>query len=156
MRELAERITSGRKAIALAKQRGLDTSEWERRLIELFAEAGREPTIDEGMEPWMLWEWRRVSIPDWRRILKESTEKGDTRIREGTVRPGRPTSRTGRQIQDRRSRLIHAGFGGSGERGAVTPRAELNGRTAWDGTGRADRCRRSASGLTYERGVSFG
>ena len=28
-----------------------------------------------GLECWILEEWRRVSIPDWRRILKESIEK---------------------------------------------------------------------------------
>jgi hypothetical protein len=79
MRELAERITRGRKAIALAKRRGEDTSGWECRLKELLAEAGREPAVEEGLEPWMLWEWRRVSIPEWRRILKESVESGDQR-----------------------------------------------------------------------------
>ncbi len=32
-------------------------------------------------EPWVLQEWRRVSIPDWRRILQESIDHGD-RLRE--------------------------------------------------------------------------
>jgi acyl-CoA reductase-like NAD-dependent aldehyde dehydrogenase len=27
----------------------------------------------------MLWEWRRVSIPEWRRILQESIAVGDQR-----------------------------------------------------------------------------
>jgi hypothetical protein len=27
----------------------------------------------------MLWEWRRASIPEWRRILRESIEGGDKR-----------------------------------------------------------------------------
>ena len=76
-RTLAENIARGRKAIALARKRGLDTSEWEQRLKELFEEAGREPDLEEGLEPWMLWEWRRVSIPEWRRILRESIESGD-------------------------------------------------------------------------------
>jgi hypothetical protein len=77
MRELAERVARGRKAIALAKSRGLDTSEWELCLKELFDEAGRKPTFEEGLEPLMLWEWRRISIPEWRRILRESIDKGD-------------------------------------------------------------------------------
>jgi hypothetical protein len=77
MREIAERITRGRKAIALAKRQGVDTSEWECRLKELLAEAGREPAVEEGLEPWMLWEWRRVSMPEWRRILQESIDKAD-------------------------------------------------------------------------------
>ena len=77
MRELAERISRGRQAVRIAKQRGMDTSEWKRRLEELFATAGREPEVQEGMEPWMLWEWRRVSIPLWRNILEESVSKAD-------------------------------------------------------------------------------
>lgn len=28
-------------------------------------------------ECWLLEEWRRISIPDWRRILKESSETGN-------------------------------------------------------------------------------
>jgi hypothetical protein len=56
MRELAERVQRGRRAINLARRRGLDTSEWECHLEELFAEAGREPTLEAGVEPWMLWE----------------------------------------------------------------------------------------------------
>lgn len=79
MREIAERVIRGRKAIALAKSRGLDTTAWECRLIELFADAGREPAQEEGVEPWMLWEWRRVSTPEWRDILRMSIDRGDTR-----------------------------------------------------------------------------
>jgi hypothetical protein len=30
----------------------------------------------------MLWEWRRVSNPEWRRILGESVEQGDNRREE--------------------------------------------------------------------------
>jgi hypothetical protein len=78
-RTLADNIGRGRKAITLAKSRGLDTSEWERHLKELFKEAGRRPTFEEGLEPLMLWEWRRVSIPEWRRILQESADCGDER-----------------------------------------------------------------------------
>ncbi|MFQ6030920.1 MAG: hypothetical protein ACE5Q6_25935 [Dehalococcoidia bacterium] len=83
--ELAERVRRGRKAIALARSQGRDTTEWERRLKELFEEAGQEPATGEGVEPWMLWEWRRVSIPEWRRILKVSLDSGDSR-REGYAR----------------------------------------------------------------------
>jgi hypothetical protein len=82
MRELAERVQRGRRAINLARRRGSDTSEWECRLEELFAEAGREPTLEAGVEPWMLWEWRRASIPEWRRILQESIDQGDSRRAE--------------------------------------------------------------------------
>jgi hypothetical protein len=80
--ELAERVIRGRRAIALAKQRGMDTIQWEQYLNELLAEAGREPTNEEGLNPWMLWEWRRVSIPEWRRILLGSIDKGDSRQEE--------------------------------------------------------------------------
>lgn len=81
-RTLADNIARGRKAITLAKSQGLDTSEWERRLKELFEEAGRKPGIEEGLEPLMLWEWRRVSIPEWQRILRESVDSGDSRREE--------------------------------------------------------------------------
>ncbi|MFC2000146.1 hypothetical protein ACFLXE_05255 [Chloroflexota bacterium] len=33
---------------------------------------------DKGFHCWMLEEWRRVSIPDWQRILAQSIEQGDT------------------------------------------------------------------------------
>ena len=33
--------------------------------------------LREEAECWMLAEWRKISIPDWRRILKESISKGD-------------------------------------------------------------------------------
>jgi hypothetical protein len=82
MKELAERIERGRRAIALAKRQGIDTTEWQRRLKELMVEAGREPGQNEGLEPWMLWEWRRVSLPEWRRILREGVDHGDRRREE--------------------------------------------------------------------------
>jgi hypothetical protein len=82
MRELAERVARGRKAIALAKERGMDTTEWEQKLKQLFDEAGCKPAFEEGLEPLMLWEWRRVSIPEWRRILWESIDKGGSRREE--------------------------------------------------------------------------
>jgi hypothetical protein len=46
--ELAERVVRGRKAITLAKQRGMDTAVWERHLERLLAKAGLEPTLEEG------------------------------------------------------------------------------------------------------------
>lgn len=33
----------------------------------------------ETFEPWALQEWRRVTIPDWRRILQESIAQGDAK-----------------------------------------------------------------------------
>jgi hypothetical protein len=94
--ELAERVVRGRQAITLAKHRGMDTAVWERHLEKLLAKAGLEPTLEEGVEPWMLWEWRRVSIPEWRRILHESIAKQDRRatdyarwmLREVLLDPG--------------------------------------------------------------------
>lgn len=77
MSDLADRIQRGRSAIAEAKRRGMDTADWEAHLRSLFDHAGREP-IGEGAEPWMLWEWRRISIPEWRRVLAESIEQGTT------------------------------------------------------------------------------
>lgn len=77
--ELAERLHRGRLAIAIAKQRGLDTADWERHLHELFEKAGREPSLEEGRDPWMLWKWRRDTLPDWRRILQKSVSDGDKR-----------------------------------------------------------------------------
>ena len=79
---LADNIPRGRKAIALARQRGMDTAEWEHRLREPFDEAGNEPLPEARLEPWMLLEWRRVSIPDWRNILEEGIVGGDARREE--------------------------------------------------------------------------
>ena len=75
--ELAKRVSRGRHAIALAKRGGVDTSTWQRHLLELLDTAGRNPEQGEGFEPWMLWEWRRVSTPQWREILQDSLERGD-------------------------------------------------------------------------------
>lgn len=40
-------------------------------------ETGKESII-----PWMLEEWRRISIPDWHRILEESINSGDKKREE--------------------------------------------------------------------------
>jgi hypothetical protein len=75
--ELIERVRRGRLAISLAEKRGVDTSRWKHHLAQLMEEVWRIPERDEGFVPWILWEWRRVSIPDWRRILSEAIEQGD-------------------------------------------------------------------------------
>ena len=80
--EIAERVKRGRQAIFLARGQGVNTAEWEQHLAVLLDNAGREPTLAKALEPWMLWEWRRVSIPKWRRILKESIYLGDGRREE--------------------------------------------------------------------------
>ncbi len=80
--EIAERVKRGRQAIILAKCQGINTSDWEHHLAVLLDGAGREPTPTANLEPWMLWEWRRVSIPKWRRILQESIDLGDGRREE--------------------------------------------------------------------------
>ena len=73
--ELAERIHRGRQAIAMARKRNRDTSDWERHLANIVSEAGNQR--DNGLQPWVLWEWRRSSVPDWRRTLEESIRHGD-------------------------------------------------------------------------------
>ena len=80
--EIAERVRRGRQAIVLARHQGLDTTDWEQHLEAILDNAGREPTLEAGLEPWMLWEWRRVSIPKWRCILHESIDQGDGRREE--------------------------------------------------------------------------
>ena len=77
MNDMADRIGRGRRAVQIAKRRGLDTSDWERRLKELLATAGHEPEQDGACESWMLWEWRRESIPEWQEILQISIEDED-------------------------------------------------------------------------------
>ena len=77
--DLAERIHRGRRAISIARLNGLDTGQWESYLHDLLAEAGQEPAKTHDLEPWMLWEWRRISIPDWQRILQDSLNQGDSR-----------------------------------------------------------------------------
>ena len=75
--EVAERILRGRRAITIAKERGLDTADWERHLARLLEWAETEPGRGEGFEPWLLWEWQRVSIPQWQDILRWSIEHGN-------------------------------------------------------------------------------
>ena len=83
--DLAERVRRGRQAIVLAEVRGLETAEWRHYLQELLDTAGLKPGAAEGFEPWALWEWRRVSIPEWRGILATSVEQCD-RKREDYAR----------------------------------------------------------------------
>lgn len=47
---------------------------------EVLAELGKERAM--VFDCWVLDEWRRVSIPAWRRILSESIEKRDSRREE--------------------------------------------------------------------------
>ena len=79
---LTERIIKGRRAIKLARVRGIDTAAWERHLECLLNSAEVEPEVTEGRQPWMLWEWRRVSTPEWRRVLIQSINDGDTKREE--------------------------------------------------------------------------
>ncbi len=79
---LAERIRRGRRAITLARTRGLDTVEWERHIESLVSSAELEPRATEGLQPWILWEWRRVTTPEWRRVLIESIDDVDTKREE--------------------------------------------------------------------------
>jgi hypothetical protein len=74
---LAERVRRGKVAISMARQRGIDTSEWERHLRELEKQPGVDLVEVAGFEPWVLREWRRVSIPSWRRILNETILQSD-------------------------------------------------------------------------------
>mgnify|MGYP001404698946 CR=1 FL=1 len=75
---LAERVRRGKQAISIARQRGIDTSDWERHLHELESQTDHSPVEVAGFEPWVLREWRRLSIPDWRRILEKSITANDT------------------------------------------------------------------------------
>lgn len=80
--ELAERVRRGRQAIVLAEVRGLETAEWRRHLQELLDAASQEPGGYGSFEPWALWEWRRMSIPEWRGILTTSVEQRDRKREE--------------------------------------------------------------------------
>jgi len=76
MRDIADRIQKGRHAIAVAKARGLDTTKWEAHLRLLLIEAGKEP-VEGSAEPWLLWEWRRISLPQWREALEDAVAMED-------------------------------------------------------------------------------
>jgi len=82
MVQLGDRIRRGRRAITLARTRGLDTAEWERHLERLLITGELEPAVTEGRQPWMLWEWRRVTTPEWRLVLIQSIDDGDTKREE--------------------------------------------------------------------------
>ncbi|MFC2027128.1 hypothetical protein ACFLU3_00425 [Chloroflexota bacterium] len=47
---------------------------------EIMAELQRQR--DDQFIPWMLEEWRRISLPAWRRILSESIESNDVNREE--------------------------------------------------------------------------
>ena len=47
---------------------------------EVLAELQRQR--DDPWSPWILQEWRRISIPAWRRILLESIESNDVKREE--------------------------------------------------------------------------
>jgi len=47
---------------------------------EILAELQRQH--NDQLVPWMLEEWRRISIPAWRRILLESIESNDVKREE--------------------------------------------------------------------------
>jgi len=47
---------------------------------EVLAELQRQR--DDQIVPWMLEEWRRIAIPAWRRILKDSIHSGDAKHEE--------------------------------------------------------------------------
>ena len=47
---------------------------------EILAELQRQR--NEKLVPWMLQEWRRISLPAWRRILLESIEGNDSKREE--------------------------------------------------------------------------
>ena len=64
-------------AIGLAKDKGMNTSAWERHLANLLEMVVQEPSNNDGFVPWMLWEWRRVSVPEWRKTLKDSIVAGN-------------------------------------------------------------------------------
>jgi len=44
--------------------------------VEVIAYLERHDSRDDMAEPWILQEWRRVSIPQWRDILQQSLVRG--------------------------------------------------------------------------------
>jgi hypothetical protein len=49
---------------------------------ELLQALRQRQTPESDLACWVLEEWRRVSIPEWRRILKDSIEQGDRKREE--------------------------------------------------------------------------
>ena len=82
MRTFKARLRTGKRAIRAARLRGLDTAEWEAHLRRLWDTALQAAETQIEFEPWALWEWRRVSIPEWRRILAQSLTSGDSHRHE--------------------------------------------------------------------------
>jgi hypothetical protein len=72
--DLDNRIAKGMRAIQIAKQRGIDTSEWERRLAELMD--AQQEAASNSEYGGHFQEWRVTSIPQWRRILENSSADG--------------------------------------------------------------------------------
>jgi hypothetical protein len=71
-------VRGPRKAEPIAKA----LLEYKAEIMALLSDPDREPAVEEGLVPWMLWEWRRISILEWRSILQESVVKGDARREE--------------------------------------------------------------------------
>lgn len=68
-----DHIERGRRAIGIALARHLEVpDEWRERLRLLIEE-------EVSSWPWMLREWRRMSLIDWRRILAESVSSSNQR-----------------------------------------------------------------------------
>ena len=55
-------------------------SELKERKEQVLRELSRERR--DSSECWVLEEWRRLSLPEWRRILRESVDKGDKKREE--------------------------------------------------------------------------
>lgn len=51
-------------------------------IIRAAKALGARPSVIPDVQAYMHEEWRRVSIPDWRRILRESIEQGDKKREE--------------------------------------------------------------------------
>jgi hypothetical protein len=72
VRSREENISRGRWAIVHARAAGIDTTAWEEALCELIER-------EVSSWPWMLQEWRRISIPDWRGKLAQARACGRQR-----------------------------------------------------------------------------
>lgn len=95
IRYLDNRIVYGIELLGLLQRRG--QAEVANSLLQQMEEFKREreklththtPSRNlvveplEEFEPWMLREWRRVSIPQWRDVLRESIEQSDAKREE--------------------------------------------------------------------------